>query len=64
MDRRISNDSLTMSATKDDEGFHYVKDRYCSEDCPYCFAFNGTGRTFKFCDFFRRGLNGAKICQK
>ena len=62
--RRIPNDSLTMSAKKDDEGFHYVKDRYCDAECAFCFAFDGQGKHFKQCRHFRRGLNGVKICQR
>ena len=64
MDRRINNDSLTMSAKKDEDGFHRVKDRYCDSSSPYCFAFDGQGKNFKQCSNFRRGLNGAKICQR
>jgi len=60
--RVIAEDSLQLFK-KNDEGLHFVKDRYCPEKGP-CFSFDDHGRAGVSCDRFRYQPTGVKICIK
>ena len=60
--RVIAEDSLQLFK-KNDEGLHFVKDRYCKEPGP-CFSFDDHGRAGVSCDRFRYQPTGVKICIK
>ena len=60
--RVIAEDSLQLFK-KNDEGLHFVKDRYCKETGP-CFSFDDHGRAGVSCDRFRYQPTGVKICIK
>ena len=60
--RVIAEDSLQLFK-KNDEGLHYVKDRYCKESGP-CFSFDDHGRAGVSCERFRYQPTGVKICIK
>jgi len=60
--RVIAEDSLQLFK-KNDEGLHFVKDRYCKEPGP-CFSFDDHGRAGVSCDRFRYQPTGVKLCVK
>ena len=60
--RVISEDSLQL-LKKNDDGLHFVKDRYCKEPGP-CFSFDDHGRASISCECFRYQPTGVKICIK